>query len=74
MQIDNRTQCGLGATGHHLINRVYDGTVNRHLTGWKRAELSRAYDDVAVERTRAAQYAKQLDILLGALANALGEE
>lgn len=68
MEIDNRTQCGLSATGHHLINRVYDGTIREHIAGWRNEQLARAYQEADDERERVKRYLETLDDLAGALA------
>ena len=54
------TQPVLGATGHHLLNRQIDGTLDEHLASWDGDELYRAATDVNAELDRVRKYQSAL--------------
>jgi hypothetical protein len=60
------TQSVLGATGHHLLNRQREGTLETHLRSWSEPELRRASADVRGERERVLLYLDALTEVLHA--------
>lgn len=56
VQLNDMTQSRLSASGHHVVNRYLDGTIDRHLIRWPLREINRVRAEVAAERARAQAY------------------
>lgn len=54
------TQSVLGASGHHLLNRYFEGTLEEHLAGWGTASLVRAGEEIEAEMGRVDAYLSAL--------------
>lgn len=67
------TQSVLGPTGHHLLNRAADGTLDAHLTTWGGDEVVRAHENVYEEILRVERYQARLQQVRHALFRRAGD-
>ena len=67
------TQSVLGPTGHHLLNRAADGTLEAHLASWGGDAVVRAHADLYDEILRVERYQAKLQEVRHALFRRAGD-
>lgn len=67
------TQSVLGPTGHHLLNRAADGTLDAHLASWSGDAVVRAHANLYDEILRVERYQAKLQEIRHALFRRAGD-